>query len=306
MQKTDDFWRCVYTDSIDTISQEYKFQLYIGGEEGISAKDLAIQLSNLNDLITIASGSDCNCDLKVVSAKTGSFVIDFFAIAHVLQTFDANVGINMIKTTLETVGEWFKIKSHLHQNPPKSIEERADGVHIESENGNVYVTDYRGAIFFENSIVRNSMINIGNSLSNSNRNCFSISGEDGKEFVKLDKDQFEDISAPNDHIVEDCFYTSEQRMRLIVIKPVLKGNSRWTFKTSENKTIEARIEDELWKDNFDEGNIKLFAGIGLEALVALQYKKDEYGKPIDDTTKYSIKKVYSTFGEDNKQETLPE
>ncbi len=300
------FWRCVYTDSIDTILQEYKFQLYIGGEEGISAKDLAIQLSNLNDLITIASGSNCDCNLKVVSAKTGSFVIDFFAIAQVLQTFDANVGINMIKTTLETVGEWFKIKSHLHQNPPKSIEERADGVHIESENGNVYVTDNRGAIFFENSIVRNSVINIGNSLSNSNRNCFSISGEDGKEFVKLDKDQFEDISAPNDHIVEDCFYTSEQRMRLIVIKPVLKGNSRWTFKTSENKTIEARIEDEPWKDNFDEGNVKLFAGIGLEALVALQYKKDEYGKPIDDTTKYSIKKVYSTFGEDNKQETLPE
>ena len=286
------FWRCVYTDSIDTILQEYKFQLYIGGEEGISAKDLAIQLSNLNDLITIASGSNCDCNLKVVSAKTGSFVIDFFAIAQVLQTFDANVGINMIKTTLETVGEWFKIKSHLHQNPPKSIEERADGVHIESENGNVYVTDNRGAIFFENSIVRNSVINIGNSLSNSNRNCFSISGEDGKEFVKLDKDQFEDISAPNDHIVEDCFYTSEQRMRLIVIKPVLKGNSRWTFKTSENKTIEARIEDEPWKDNFDEGNVKLFAGIGLEALVALQYKKDEYGKPIDDTTKYSIKKVY--------------
>lgn len=286
--------------------QEYKFQLYIGGEEGISAKDLAIQLSNLNDLITIASGSNCYCNLKVVSAKTGSFVIDFFAIAQVLQTFDANVGINMIKTTLETVGEWFKIKSHLHQNPPKSIEERADGVHIESENGNVYVTDNRGAIFFENSIVRNSVINIGNSLSNSNRNCFSISGEDGKEFVKLDKDQFEDISAPNDHIVEDCFYTSEQRMRLIVIKPVLKGNSRWTFKTSENKTIEARIEDEPWKDNFDEGNVILFAGIGLEALVALQYKKDEYGKPIDDTTKYSIKKVYSTFGEDNKQETLPE
>ena len=272
------FWRCVYTDSIDTILQEYKFQLYIGGEEGISAKDLAIQLSNLNDLITIASGSNCDCNLKVVSAKTGSFVIDFFAIAQVLQTFDANVGINMIKTTLETVGEWFKIKSHLHQNPPKSIEERADGVHIESENGNVYVTDNRGAIFFENSIVRNSVINIGNSLSNSNRNCFSISGEDGKEFVKLDKDQFEDISAPNDHIVEDCFYTSEQRMRLIVIKPVLKGNSRWTFKTSENKTIEARIEDEPWKDNFDEGNVKLFAGIGLEALVALQYKKDEYGK----------------------------
>lgn len=260
----------------------------------------------MNDLITIASGSNCDCNLKVVSAKTGSFVIDFFAIAQVLQTFDANVGINMIKTTLETVGEWFKIKSHLHQNPPKSIEERADGVHIESENGNVYVTDYRGAIFFENSIVRNSMINIGNSLSNSNRNCFSISGEDGKEFVKLDKDQFEDISAPNDHIVEDCFYTSEQRMRLIVIKPVLKGNSRWTFKTSENKTIEARIEDELWKDNFDEGNIKLFAGIGLEVLVALQYKKDKYGKPIEDTTKYSIKKVYSTFGEDNKQETLSE
>ena len=288
--------------------QEYKFQLYIGGEEGISAKDLAIQLSNLNDLITIASGSNCYCNLKVVSAKTGSFVIDFFAIAQVLQTFDANVGINMIKTTLETVGEWFKIKSHLHQNPPKSIEERADGVHIESENGNVYVTDYRGAIFFENSIVRNSMINIGNSLSNSNsnRNCFSISGEDGKEFVKLDKEQFEDISAPNDHIVEDCFYTSEQRMRLIVIKPVLKGNSRWTFKTSENKTIEARIEDETWKDDFDEGNIKLFAGIGLEVLVALQYKKDKYGKPIEDTTKYSIKKVYSTFGEDNKQETLSE
>lgn len=300
------FGGCVYTDSIDTISQEYKFQLYIGGEEGISAKDLAIQLSNLNDLITIASGSNCDCNLKVVSAKTGSFVIDFFAIAQVLQTFDANVGINMIKTTLETVGEWFKIKSHLHQNPPKSIEERADGVHIESENGNVYVTDNRGAIFFENSIVRNSVINIGNSLSNSNRNCFSISGEDGKEFVKLDKDQFEDISAPNDHIVEDCFYTSEQRMRLIVIKPVLKGNSRWTFKTSENKTIEARIEDEPWKDNFDEGNIKLFAGIGLEVLVALQYKKDKYGKPIEDTTKYSIKKVYSTFGEDNKQETLSE
>ena len=300
-------WGCVYTDSIDTISQEYKFQLYIGGEEGISAKDLAIQLLNLNDLITIASGSDCNCDLKVVSAKTGSFITELLAIAPALQTFDAVAGgVNVIKTTLETVGEWFKIKAHLHQNPPKSIVERDDGVHIENKNGNVYVTDNRGAVFFENSTVRNSVINIGNSLSNSNRNCFSISGEDGKEFVKVDKAQFEDICAPNDHIAEDCFYTSEQRMRLIVIKPVMRGNSRWTFKTSENRTIEARIEDEQWKDNFDEGNINLFAGIGLEVLVALQYKKDKYGKPIEDTTKYSIKKVYSTFGKDNKQQILPE
>ena len=95
-------------------------------------------------------------------------------------------------------------------------------------------------------------------------------------------------------------------MRLIVIKPVMRGNSRGTFKTSENRTIEARIEDEQWKDNFDEGNINLFAGIGLEVLVALQYKKDKYGKPIEDTTKYSIKKVYSTFGKDNKQQILPE
>lgn len=301
------FWRCVYTDSIDTILQEYKFQLYIGGEEGISAKDLAIQLSNLNDLITIASGSDCNCDLKVVSAKTGSFITELFAIAPALQTFDAVAGgVNVIKTTLETVGEWFKIKSHLRQKPPKSIEREGNIVSIKNVDGNVYQTNNQGAEILRNANISHCIINIGNSLSNSNRNCFSISGEDGKEFVKLDKEQFEDISAPNDHIVEDCFYTSEQRMRLIVIKPVLKGNSRWTFKTSENKTIEARIEDEPWKDNFDEGNIKLFAGIGLEALVALQYKKDEYGKPIDDTTKYSIKKVYSTFGEDNKQETLPE
>ena len=56
----------------------------------------------------------------------------------------------------------------------------------------------------------------------------------------------------------------------------------------------------------NRGNVKLFAGIGLEAFVAFHYKKDEHGTPIEDTTKYSIKKVYSTFGEDNKQETLPE
>lgn len=136
------FWRCVYTDSIDTILQEYKFQLYIGGEEGISAKDLAIQLSNLNDLITIASGSDCNCDLKVVSAKTGSFITELFAIAPVLQTFDAVAGgVNVIKTTLETVGEWFKIKSHLRQKPPKSIEREGNIVSIKNVDGNVYQTN---------------------------------------------------------------------------------------------------------------------------------------------------------------------
>ena len=67
---------------------------------------------NLNDLITIASGSDCNCDLKVVSAKTGSFITELLAIAPALQTFDAVAGgVNVIKTTLETVGEWFKNKS---------------------------------------------------------------------------------------------------------------------------------------------------------------------------------------------------
>lgn len=105
---------------------------------------------NLNDLITIASGSDCNCDLKVVSAKTGSFITELLAIAPALQTFDAVAGgVNVIKTTLETVGEWFKIKAHLHQNPPKSIVERDDGVHIENKNGNVYVTDNRGAVFLK-------------------------------------------------------------------------------------------------------------------------------------------------------------
>lgn len=85
----------------------------------------------MNDLITIASGSDCNCDLKVVSAKTGSFITELLATAPALQTFDAVAGgVNVIKTTLETVGEWFKIKSHLRQKPAESIEQKGDVVSI--------------------------------------------------------------------------------------------------------------------------------------------------------------------------------
>lgn len=292
-------------DSIDVITQEYKFQVYIGGEEGIDAKDLAVQLKNLDTLMKIASDSENDCKLKVIGAEIGSFTIDLMAVAQVIQTFDVLGGFNLLKTSLETIHEWFEIKKHLQKFPPKSIESEGNKVTIENVKGNVYVTDYSGAKFFENANISNSIAEIGASLSGGNRNCFAIKGEDGKDIINVDEKDYDDISARNIDTCEECVFTHDESMRLIVIKPVLKGNAKWTFK-KDDKTIEASIEDEKWKDDFDEGKIDLFAGIGMEVLMNVQYKKDNKGIPIMSSAKYRIKKVYSMLGKNNKQDILPE
>jgi hypothetical protein len=89
---------------------------------------------------------------------------------------------------------------------------------------------------------------------------------------------------------------SEGEMILKIKKPDLLGNTLWTFK--HDKSIQARIEDTEWLNNFFKAEIPLFSGDSLHANVKTISKYDSDGNLIKQ--EYVVTKITEKIsGDDN-------
>ena len=65
--------------------------------------------------------------------------------------------------------------------------------------------------------------------------------------------------------------------KLKVKKPDLLGDSKWSFILS--RQIEAKIEDVIWLEEFQKGNIPLPVGSFLDVILRLEVEVDENNDP---------------------------
>ncbi|MGN0595764.1 MAG: hypothetical protein ACI4J1_00340 [Ruminiclostridium sp.] len=282
----------------DTFEQEYKFSLFFGGEEGMPLQALGNQLINFNALLNIAIGNEYKCDMKVVAAKEGSLEVEIASLATLAVTFLTPENIQYVKTTLDTIKEWFGIMLHLKGEKPQSVESTGDEVIIKNNQGYVFNASIKGSEILKNNTIQNLIVNIGSQLNENKRNSFRIKDDNG-EIFSIETDGIEQISNPIPNLHETKIIHVETKTTVQVVKPVLKGKSKWDFYT--NKTISASIEDEEWLERFQNGEITLFAGIQFEVLLHTEYQVDQYGSPVLNSEKYSIKRIIRILDRENEQ-----
>lgn len=284
----------------DTFEQRYKFSLYFGGDEGMPVQALGKQLIEFNTLMNIAVAGEYKCDIKVVGARNGSLEIDLAALATIAATFLTPDNVEYIKTSLETIKEWFKVMLHLKGEKPSSVSEQADSVVIKNNEGTALNVSTKGAKILNNCNIQTAILNIGSILSDNERSSFKLKDEDGKDMLEINHDGIELISKPIPNLYEVKRQHSESKVILAVAKPVFIGKAKWEFYINK-KSIAATIEDEKWLKDFQNGKIHLFAGIEFEVLLHTEYQLDDIGAPIPNTEKYTVKKIYKILNKEHKQ-----
>lgn len=81
---------------------------------------------------------------------------------------------------------------------------------------------------------------------------------------------------------------NELTMILKVKKPDYLGESKWVFK-HEKRTIEAKVADLQWLQSFRKGDVLIFPGAAIKAIVKIISKYDFSGELI--SSQYAIKEV---------------
>lgn len=76
------------------------------------------------------------------------------------------------------------------------------------------------------------------------------------------------------------------------------GIAKWSF-ILHSKTIHARIDDEKWLENVQNGLISIKASDRIKARVETSVDLDGLGFPVHGTEKYVILKVIELISDDN-------
>lgn len=281
----------------DLLHQEYEFSIRFLGENHISLDLLSTELTSFNELIHQSVREKYHYEYRVISSKQGSFELDIVGIATVATSMVTPQNIEYIKTSLQTIKEWFEIKKHLNGQKPKKIDPSSDKIIVENSKGDVMIVSNEGARYFENANIQNSIIHFSSGLAQYGRSGFCMSGKDGEPFFNIEKDEYENLSEEIDLENPENKYIQHIETNLLVNKIALVGSSKWEFYF--NKAIQAKIEDEEWLENFKKHRFAVTADIQLKVSMRSECSRDKSGNPVENTTKYYIEKVHKIIYPDD-------
>jgi hypothetical protein len=113
--------------------------------------------------------------------------------------------------------------------------------------------------------------------------------------LRLSSDEIEDLLTQE-------VVPSENELHLLVKKPDYLGNSRWEFRL-EDRSIEAKILDKPWLEQFRAGHVRLRPGDALRAKVRSEVHRGFEGQTV--ATRYYVLEVLGVVhGDDSGQMTF--
>lgn len=287
-------------DSILTESRAI-FGFKVEGEKEIDATILSNTIRDIAELTKLATkeeNPDAYLKINVTAFHNGSFVIDFSTVCQAA----ANLLVNAAGLALIVVGVVkgiLEIKKLLKGEKPKSIREKDDKIEIENNEGQKVTVNKSSGAVLNNIQIERLTINISNYVREHNPSGgFVFSTPDGDFVCNADELKGMSMSLP---ITEESMC---KRFRLDVDLPIKKadliGRSAWEFRYLGHN-ITARIDDDDWIYNVNNGGISFKAGDYLKASLEISVVLDSDGQLVSDSEKYNIIKVYGLYNEDTEQ-----
>lgn len=280
----------------DLVKSEEHFTFEL---EGKSEIDVAVLTQILDSTVTIINEMvqgepETYIKLKVTKFSTGSFDIDFQAVAE--QVKNILVAPEAVAAyVVAGVGGAFQIAKHLMGKKPQAIVASDNKSEITNSQGDVISVQKKTCDrYFGNAKIEDSIINIINVVgSETDRDGFNVHyPEMGlKQRVEYKKDIFPQIKP----VVESCVNESEDKFvntintQLIIRKPDLVGGSKWGFVLDRN--IDATIEDKEWLEQIRTAKTKFGPGMRLPVSMQVSVDLDKSSNPIKGSERYIVIKV---------------
>ncbi len=197
-------------------------------------------------------------EIKIKALEKGSFLIHIEILETVigaLQTIFSKETIPIGGTIIGILVGLIKIKEHLQGRKPKEIEKCDDTIKITNDIGNVFVIEQLTYnIYDSNSVVKDSLAHNFDAINNdSSITGFEITDRNEKPYVKIDRDQFVNLSIKSEDISNNEKLITEAAT-LNIVRLSFEGNLKWEFYYKGNR-ISAKIKDENFQKSIDNGEM---------------------------------------------------
>lgn len=285
----------------DLVKSESQFTFELEGKSEIDVRTLTQILNSTVGIIEelVAGEPDAYVNLKVTKFSTGSFDIDFHAIAE--QVASIMTAPEILASTLAGgVLGVFRIAKHLKGEKPKEIIDSKGGNKeiINADGGSIIVAKKTADSFFCNNKIEGEIIHIVNIISQeTDRTGFRLTGPNlsakhEEELVEINKEEFDFIKPVVSDMIQESertVFTNTVQATLIIRKPDLTGDSKWGFIFDKN--IDAAIEDKEWINKIRERKFRFGPGMKLPVVLKIEVDLDSCQQSIRGSERYTVMQV---------------
>lgn len=288
----------------ELVKSEARFSFELEGGPEIDVRALSQILNSTVEIIEelVRGEPDAYVNLKITKFSTGSFDVDFHAIAE--QTVSLLTNPNALASYLVggVLGS-FKIAKHLKGRKPRQIiKEEDNSIIINDDEESLIVNEKLSDRYFCDNKIEGNIIHIVNNVfQESGRRGFSIAetGRDGEdEMIRYQEDDFHYIKPVVDDMKEDAqchTFVNTVDAVLIIRKPDLTGDSKWGFVWDKN--IEATIADKDWLQDIRKRRFKFGPGMQIPVKLKIEVDIDDIGELIKGSERYTVEEIRGEISE---------
>lgn len=216
-------------------------------------------------------------EVKVKALEKGSFLIHIDLIetaVEALKNLLTKENIKIAGVIISALVGLIKIKQHLKGEDAKSEEVDGENIKIENKNGEtIIIQNFVQNIYKKNVIVKDALSSNFENLENDNSiTGFEITDKDEKPLIRVDRENFEDLSIKSEDILGDEKII-KQAANLNIVRLSFDKKLKWEFYYKGNK-ITAKTEDPVFQERIDNGE-SFSKGDTLEVELEIKQKFDK-------------------------------
>ena len=266
---------------MESLIHDNNFKLKFDGQlHQIDANLLISSLIHTTSIIQEVNrylDSGKNIEIKVKALEKGSFLIHI----ELLETTLGSLKSLFTKENVELGGAiitifvgLIEVKKFLKGKKPKSAEPLQEKTKITNQVGNVLIIENITYNIYENSpIVKDALSQNFDSINNDpSITGFEITDKDENPIIKIDKDEFADLSLKSEEISKDERIIKEAAT-LNILRLSFEESLKWEFYYKGNK-IPAKINDPNFYDCINKGE-SFAKGDILEVELQINQKWEE-------------------------------
>jgi hypothetical protein len=241
-------------------------------------------------------------EIKVKALEKGSFLVHIELLESALDSIKSlftkeNAELAAVIVTI-LVG-LIEIKKFLKGKKPKSIESKEERTKIINERGDILIIENATFNIYENSpIVKDALSQNFDALNNDpSITGFEITDKDEKPIIRVEKQEFSDLSLKSEEISNDERIIKEAAT-LNIVRLSFEESLKWEFYFKGNK-VSAKIKDPNFYELINKGE-SFAKGDILEVEIQINQKWDESVNTFVNKS-YQINKIVRHILRDEQQ-----
>lgn len=250
---------------------------------------------------------DASVNVKLGATKEGSFILELLAETTWIDTIFLGEKLDVAVKVIECFSGFIAVKKYLKGKKADKIEEKGNSIQITVGDNSPITIDKAVFNIYQNSPVINKAVEKNFELLERDEEIEGIKitevkGKSKSELLKVDRDQFNDMTLANQYLSNATDKKPTYNERLFIKEPNLMPNKdrvwRWKF-IHRGRDITAKITDKNFLLQINNG-LRVGQGDCLVVDLVTHMRFDEQFNTFVETKKFEVQNVHRLVPRDEQ------